>query len=118
MNRLRRKVALCTAIVAVGAIAFASPVGAEDLERIVEDQARRIEQLEVDQRRLEERLESGERNPPPSVSAATESADVTPVSIDLDYVDRRIEDFERAPVSRFLISGYGTVGLVDVQDHR
>ena len=115
MNRLRREVALCTAIVALGTIGFTFPVEAGDLEQIVGDQARRIEQLEADQRRLEQRLEAEEGSPPP-VSAAAEPAEETPESVDTDYVDRRIEDFERAPVSRFLISGYGTVGLVDVQD--
>ena len=46
-------------------MAFASPAHANDLEQIVEDQARRIEQLEANQRRLDERLEAKEGNPPP-----------------------------------------------------
>ncbi|MEE8476360.1 MAG: hypothetical protein V3T01_13445, partial [Myxococcota bacterium] len=115
MDRLSRKLTAGSVIVALGILGVASSGRAADLEPIVADQARRIEQLEAEQRRMQAQLDDAERPAPAPVSAASEVEEAPPETVDPEYVDRRIEDFEQASVSRFLISGYGTVGFVDVQ---
>lgn len=114
MDRLSRKLAAGAVIVALGILGVAFSGRAADLEPIVADQARRIEQLEAEQRRMQAQLDA-ERAAPAPVSAAPEVKEAPPETVDPEYVDRRIEDFEQASVSRFLISGYGTASFVDVR---
>lgn len=79
------------------------------------EQDRRIEELESSLRIVMDRLDDAEEHRSRSNSAvSSDDADVD--SVDRDYVDKRIEDFEDATTSRFLISGYGTAGLTAVRD--
>ncbi|MCH7869895.1 MAG: porin [Myxococcales bacterium] len=107
---------LCASIIVAGVV-LGSTAHAADLEQIVEEQALRIDQLETTQRRLYQQLVDTE-DAPPAVSTAPADEPSQPIDREYlaEYVDQRIEDFEGSPVTRFLISGYGTVGLVDVQD--
>ena len=91
----------------------ARAVPVAEVERIMAEQERRIEQLESTLRGVQERLDNGETGSARVRSDATGDRDGSETTVDRDYVDERIEDFENSPTSRFLISGYGTVGLVD-----
>ncbi len=106
-------------VVALAILGVASPGQGTDLEQIVAEQARRIGELEAAQRRMQAQLDAAQATPAPitpPVSAPPEVEETPPEAVDPEYVDLRIEDFERAPASRFLVSGYGTVGFVDVQN--
>ena len=87
---------------------------AADLERM-EEQDRRIEQLESSLRAVQDRLDGAEEG---SVQTGSDEGtdDADGDWVDREYVDGRIEDFENATTSRFMISGYGTTGLVAVKD--
>lgn len=80
----------------------------------VAEQARKIEELESALGAIHQRLDRADKD----------SARVSPGSaggretVDRNYVDKRIEDFEDFASSRFMISGYGTTGLTDMQNGR
>ena len=110
--------ALCASIVVAcaGVLGMASTSHAADLEKVVEEQASRIEQLETNQRRLIRELDDT-RVAGPAVSTAPAEDQLDSIDREdlVEYVDERIAEFEGSPVTRFLVSGYGTAGLADVQ---
>ena len=110
MTRRRLQVAVFAAIVGIGISTPASSDPVSDVERTVEQQQRRIEQLETEQRKLLERLEAID------VARTATGASVDAVQVTPEYVDERIQDFEEAAESRFLVSGYGDVEFIDVDD--
>lgn len=80
-----------------------------DLRRTVEEQGRLIEALQAQVTRLMQQPAAGAAGaaaPPGADQPTVTSADV----------DARIEDFEDAPVSRFLVSGYATSFLAVNED--
>ncbi len=110
MTQRRLPVAVFAALVGIGISTPAISDPVSDVERTVEQQQRRIEQLETEQRKLLERLEAIDA----ARTAAGASADT--VRVTPEYVDERIQDFEQAAESRFLVSGYGDVEFVDVEN--
>ncbi len=98
------------------ALIFAFAVQAQadepsDLRDTVEAQGKLIEELQSDLEELrKDREGAAEPVQTEESSAAPEGTGVTP-----EYVDERIQDFERAPESRFLIAGYGSGQYVDTQ---
>ncbi len=88
-----------------------------ELEQTVEEQARRIEELDSALGTIRERLDRDDEDSARVGSDAIGDGDAS-VTVGPEYVDARIEDFENAPTSRFMLSGYGTTGLVDVQNGR
>jgi len=83
-----------------------------EVERIMSEQDRRIERLESSLRAVQERLDEAEEETVRAKSDSTPEAADSEI-VDRKYVDERIEDFENATTSRFMISGYGTTGIVD-----
>ncbi len=110
MTQRRLQVAVFAAIVGIGISTPASSDPVSDVERTVEQQQRRIEQLETEQRKLLERLEAIEAARTPAGTSA-DAPQVTP-----EYVDERIQDFEQAAQSRFLVSGYADAEFMDMDD--
>ena len=98
------------------ALIFAFAVQAQgdelsDLRDTVEAQGKVIEELQRDLEELrKEREGAAEPVRTEESAAAPEGTGVTP-----EYVDERIQDFERAPESRFLIAGYGAAQFIDVE---
>ena len=107
MTQRGLQVAAFAALVGMGISTPARSDPVSDVERTVEQQQRRIEQLETEQRKLLERLEAIDAAP----AASADAQEVT-----LEYLDERIQDFEQAAKSRFLVSGYGDAEFIDVDD--
>ncbi len=91
-----------------------------DLRGVVTEQGQLIDELrgELDELRAVQTQE-GEEVPAVAASPASDT-DSLPASADgevtPEYVDERIEEFETAPQSRFLISGYGDAHYRAVED--
>ena len=78
--------------------------------RVRADQDHRIHQLESTLRAVQDRLDGSAESLAES-SSESPGEDSEREGVDRKYVDERIQDFENATTSRFLISGYGTTGL-------
>lgn len=102
---------LCALLFVFPLAVSADEVGERDevaeLRRMVEEQGRLIEALQEQVARLTE------PSAPAAVAAGPPGAGSPGVqpAVSAAYVDERIQDFEEGPVSRFLLSGYGTAFL-------
>ena len=86
-----------------------------EVERVMADQDRRIQQLESTLRAVQDRLDGSAESSAESRSDSLRE-DAEREGVDRKYVDERIQDFQNATTSRFLISGYGTTGLTARKD--
>ncbi len=122
-DRLRRRSELrietrmrAKATIVVSAVLFACVVPVahgdelKDLRDAVARQGALIEGLQGEVADLREREANSA-----ATGRATDEEEV-PTGISSEYVDERIEDFETAPESRFMISGYGTAEFIGTED--
>ncbi len=100
-------------------LGFALPTAAqcdelEELSEKVQAQESLIQELRKDLEALREQKEAENAQEATAAAEGVEGSGEAPVT--REYVDKRIEDFETAPESRFLVSGYGTVQYVGEQE--